>query len=269
MLLFDIQSEYIKGQTCGSHRCPTCNGETLARTSVINYLSFTVLPLVPLKVTEKYVCNRCLRKQDANPETSELFPKVSLFDWLKKSIGIPVLVTLILLFNLYQDYQAQWQSQARQKPKVNDVLYVNNYLRTGSNLDKTFPIRLAKVVEIDLKTQSVTLDLSRVSYIELDSAQKDYAVRNHIFDGYYMEHTINMPLSSLGDNQLVLNIRRPLGDYDVANISAEQTIDKYLDIGRFVNQQLLDVRKALRTATKYFANMVYLRFKTLFVQLVD
>lgn len=255
MLLFDIQSEYIKGHTCDVNRCPTCHGETLARTSVINYLSFTVLPLIPLNVNTKYVCNRCLRRQDANVSSRELFPKISATDMLKKSIGIPVIILMFMLFNLYQSYQAQWQFEARQQPKVNDVLYLDNYLRTGSKLDKTFPIRLAKVVEINLEDQTAVLDLSRVAYVELGTAQKDYAVRNHIFDSFYMEHTVELPLTSIMDEQLVLALRRPLGEYYNWTTKTERHVDKYLDMSRFINQQLFNLKRAVH-AVKSLASSV-------------
>lgn len=242
MLLFELQKEVIKGPSCTTNICPCCQTKSTSRSAVIQYLSFSFLPVLPVKVTTHHTCNKCSREFEVGKESRGLFPKISLMKLFQKAIAIPLLAVLIVVHNQYQHYEEQWQWHARHAPQVNDILYLDNYAMTASKAEEPFPIRMAKVIAIDDKSQTLSIAISATAYDSLDTAKRDFAVRNYLFDTFYMRNAVELSTFRLTDQSLILNIRRPFGEESILSLPQQQVVEKYKDIGRFFRYGLFNVQ---------------------------
>lgn len=266
MFLFDVQSELVTGQRCTVNTCPKCASQSVSHASVINYLSFTFLPIAPLKITSNLRCNKCANLFQSSTNESGEKAAITLAKMFKTTIGLPILFCLMLAFSLYQEYHQNWLSKARLTPKVNDVLFMDNYLRTHDKSDKPFPYRLAKVVGINLERRTVSLALSTVAYEELVSAQKDYAVRNYIFDSFYMNGSIEIPFHQLSDQNLVITIRRPFGEHPLQiTQNSVSYFDKYQDFSRFINNELFNIKQLWGQVVAMLQSNLGTLLKTMFL----
>ncbi len=240
MLFLDVEQEVVKEPVSNAKSCACGRQCSVSRTTVIDYLSFSFMPVIPYKISTRYSCGDC--KQNMNSVSIESWTNLILTRVATKATGAVILLLLFLFLNQYQELQTKWEAQARVAPRVNDILYLDNYVRTASKEDEYFPIRLAKVVAIDADTNTLSLAISSTSYDSLRTAKKDYAVRSYLFDTFYLVNTVEVNVSHLNDETLVLNIRRPFGEEIPDPAFDVNSLEKYQDLTRFFKYGIFDVR---------------------------
>lgn len=246
MLFFDVQHEFLSSKEPVEAKCPCCQCSSAIKTSEVNYLSFSTIPLLPVGVTTKYRCNRCTRLYSPSQSAKSLKLKLAqlqlnFWQLAKKSIGLPVLICLLWFASNYQSLQQQWQQEARQAPKLNDIVFIDYSMKSDTKKDRYYPVRMARVVDIDNKNNTLSVELSSFAYDNIETANRDYVVRNYLFSNYFNRKSLKISQQEMFDTSLILNVRRPFEEQIVSFVSTDSVMQKYRDISQFVNDNMFNV----------------------------
>ena len=223
LFLFYKRKELIKGE---STSCPYCGSNNCRVTSSVNYISFIVLPLTPLKVEPCYTCISCGRTTHGDERSLLMAPKVSKFRILNKFIGLPILLAAFGANAWYQNHQQELQQLYRNQPQAHDVMFVDNFRLTSDLGESHYPYRIAKIVDIDPDAKSATVSLSNVSYNNVSRAIRDFSSKGHLYNSFFLRKTIQVPIASLQNKQLVVSMERPFNPIDVEKLQSTIEFNK-------------------------------------------
>lgn len=223
LLLFYKKKELVKGATTS---CPYCGSHNCRVTSSINYLSFIVLPVAALKVEPCYTCISCGRTTQGDEQSQQAAPKVSKYRILNKFIGLPILLAAFGANAWYQTHQQELQQLYRTQPQTHDVMFVDNFRLTSDVGESHYPYRIAKIVDIDPNANIATVSLSNVSYNNVSRAIRDFSSKGHLYNSFFLRKTIELPIKSIQNRQVVVSMERPFNPIDVEKLQSTIEFNK-------------------------------------------
>lgn len=241
MLFFEINEKTFRGEASEQFECSHCQHKSSRLISSVQYLSFSVFSLLPLRTKYYSECTACKRKTYHKRTVKSLFPRVTIADKLAGFFGSTVLCSFGLLAYSYASFLNSHGEKVRLTPKVGDILFVH---RKGGVMHTEhgilLPYRMAKVVKLEPELNAIAISYGIYTYDSNNSINRDFIGRQHLFDSYFKRKVEMLPLSQLADTNMFYETKRSLRE---ANKELVKPIFQFSDD---VKMQLQKTHELLR-----------------------
>ena len=173
--------------------CPRCNKPHLKSGNGLHYLSFGILPVLPLSVKRLQTCSSCRFHHDGERIA---LTSVPLHQLLVKLVGIVLFVSAMLY--VYTSWQAEkkWELEVLRTPQIDDFYFID-YSKFKEEDYYQKRVVAAKVIAVD--DEKVWFTLANYMY----SLNKDLVtaarLSNFIHQGYFTNQLYSVPKSQLMD----------------------------------------------------------------------
>ncbi|KZN45242.1 hypothetical protein N476_04325 [Pseudoalteromonas luteoviolacea H33] len=160
------------------------------------------------------------------PDSIEHYPRVSKIRVFNKFIGIPIAIVIFFMVQVYNQSLERVQQQFRLHPQKNDVLFINNFKITAEPRQVLYPYRIAKITKVDVEDQTLSFALSNLRYKNMSRVKRDFVVQRYLFNSYFDEKELKVPIKTMFDEEKVIKINRPFEPLDVENLHGDVEFDK-------------------------------------------
>ncbi|KTF15892.1 tetratricopeptide repeat protein [Pseudoalteromonas sp. H103] len=204
MLLFNTSQSFP--HFTQTQCCPSCNSDAYHLVNQSRFLRFTIIPVLPLKLSYKRECYQCGHSEPIQLKQLPLIEKLSI---PKYFIGIFLIVLVICFF--YQQYlDAQTQKLGYlNNPKAFDTYLVQADKFTHEPLTLT-NLKVAQVLSFD--EQFITFQISNYSYKRNNGITTALRTSLLVQRGYFSKDKITLPRSEvkrLYNDDVIYDVLRP------------------------------------------------------------
>jgi hypothetical protein len=189
-----------------TRRCPQCQSHAYHLTNKSRFLRFTILPLIPLKISYAFECYQCGTSEKV---ALKQLPSLELLSIPKYFIGL--ILALLLIVYFYQQHIAteQLKQSYLDKPQAYDTYLVHADKFTHEPWSLT-NLKIAQVIEFD--KDSITFQLSNYSYKRNNGITMAMRTSLLVQSGYFSHTHITLSrneVSQLYNDGIIYDVLRP------------------------------------------------------------